>query len=193
MNTNAIYSIQEDGRESHFYTSHAGGFSYPFHAESYLLSMRDNVNKGYSLENITACELVPLLKGNHNFPPEAEKRPLFTPLSEEQPQARFEQFAQEDGIPFHITLDLDSREVLFEFNKNCAGLSFPDVSIPLYGKESAQVFHDSANRDQMEAMLRGENAPVHEQNEASYKRCIGIYIQRNSPGETQDSAMQMSL
>ena len=30
MNTKAIYTVHENGKEHYFFSEHAGGFSYPF-------------------------------------------------------------------------------------------------------------------------------------------------------------------
>ena len=41
MNTKAIYTVHENGKEHYFFSEHAGGFSYPFAVADFLHSLNE--------------------------------------------------------------------------------------------------------------------------------------------------------
>ena len=45
MNTKAIYTVHENGKEHYFFSEHAGGFSYPFAVADFLHSLKGVLNK----------------------------------------------------------------------------------------------------------------------------------------------------
>ena len=44
MNTKAIYTVHENGKEHYFFLEHAGGFSYPFAVADFLHSLKGVLN-----------------------------------------------------------------------------------------------------------------------------------------------------
>ena len=44
MNTKAIYTVHENGKEHYFFSEHAGGFSYPFAVADFLHSLKGVLN-----------------------------------------------------------------------------------------------------------------------------------------------------
>lgn len=41
MDTRAVYTVHENGKDFYFYSKYAGGFSYPFEAADYLRGLKD--------------------------------------------------------------------------------------------------------------------------------------------------------
>lgn len=138
---NAIYTVIENGKECYFYSKIAGGYSYPFLAYGYAVSMAWMLNGSDSMGKVGASEMIPLLKANENFPEEFCGERLFYPLSEEIFFARESEMAQSDFTPFSITLDFDERKIGFVFNRNCPELPLPKINI-FIGDKDARKFYD---------------------------------------------------
>lgn len=138
---NAIYTITENGRESYYSTNIAGGYSYPFLAYGYAVSMARTLNENGSMGNVGASEMIPLLKANENFPEDVCGERLFYPLPEEIFFARESEMTQSDFTPFSITLDFDERTIGFVFNRNCPELPLPKINI-FIGDKDARKFYD---------------------------------------------------
>ena len=62
MNTKAIYTVHENGKEHYFFSEHAGGFSYPFAVADFLHSLKGVLNKKFCLTKdlILLLAVVPL-------------------------------------------------------------------------------------------------------------------------------------
>ena len=99
MNTAAIYTVRQYGRDSHFYSYCAGGFSYPFLVMDRLTKANTALNEA--------------VRGLH----------LFRAVRDSEAAAHLGRTAEDERIPFHITLDLDRETVGFEFNRNLACLT----------------------------------------------------------------------
>lgn len=138
---NAIYTIIENGKERYFYSNIAGGYSYPFLAYGYAVSMARTLNENGSMGKVGVSEMIPLLKANENFPENVRGERLFYPLSEEIFFARESEMAQSDFTPFSITLDFDERTIGFVFNRNCPELPLPKINI-FIGDKDARKFYD---------------------------------------------------
>lgn len=143
---NAIYSVIENGRESYFRTNVAGGYSYPFLAYGYAVSMARTLNGSVPMGKVDVSEMIPLLKANENFPDDVRGERLFYPLSEEIFFARESEMAQSDFTPFSITLDFDERKIGFIFNRNCPDLPLPKIKI-FIGETDARKFCDGIPRN----------------------------------------------
>ena len=77
MNSSAIYTVIDKGRESYFLSSIAGGYSYPFYIFNYADRMARVVNENYPMGEVSVSEIFPLMKANHNFPESVHGEPLF--------------------------------------------------------------------------------------------------------------------
>lgn len=138
---NAIYTVIENGRESYYSTNIAGGYSYPFLAYGYAVSMARTLNGSNSMGKVGVSEMIPLLKANENFPEDVRGERLFYPLPEEIFFTRESEMTQSDFTPFSITLDFDERTIGFVFNRNCPELPLPKINI-FIGDKDARKFYD---------------------------------------------------
>lgn len=55
MNTKAIYTVHENGKEHYFFSEHAGGFSYPFAVADFLHSLKGVLNDPMSPQKTIMC------------------------------------------------------------------------------------------------------------------------------------------
>ena len=55
MNTKAIYTVHENGKEHYFFSEHAGGFSYPFAVADFLHSLKGVLNDPMSPQKWIMC------------------------------------------------------------------------------------------------------------------------------------------
>ena len=73
MNTKAIYTVHENGKEHYFFSEHAGGFSYPFAVADFLHSLKGVLNDPMSPQKgLCAAPMLEQMKGNYLFPEEIE-------------------------------------------------------------------------------------------------------------------------
>ena len=85
MNTKAIYTVHENGKEHYFFSEHAGGFSYPFAVADFLHSLKGVLNDQMSPQKgLCAAPMLKQMKGNYLFPEEIEGEELFTAVKKEQ-------------------------------------------------------------------------------------------------------------
>lgn len=85
MNTKAIYTVHENGKEHYFFSEHAGGFSYPFAVADFLHSLKGVLNDPMSPQKgLCAAPMLEQTKGNYLFPEEIEGKELFTAVKKEQ-------------------------------------------------------------------------------------------------------------
>ena len=69
MNTKAIYTVHENGKEHYFFSEHAGGFSYPFAVADFLHSLKGVLNDPMSpQQGLCAAPMLEQMKGNNSFP-----------------------------------------------------------------------------------------------------------------------------
>ena len=159
MDNFAIYTVIENGRKSYFSGKSAGGYRCPFYiyklAEKMIKALSENNLSG----NISISEMIPLLKANCNFPADVQGKQLLRPIAEDT-MARLEaEMSGYDFTPYSITLDFDKKKIGFVFNKNCPGLTLPDMEIEIDSAEAAANMpqenfssnyrcHDAENLDQ---------------------------------------------
>ena len=85
MNTKAIYTVHENGKEHYFFSEHAGGFSYPFAVADFLHSLKGVLNDPMSPQKgLCVAPMLEQMKGNYLFPEEIEGKELFTAVKKEQ-------------------------------------------------------------------------------------------------------------
>ena len=85
MNTKAIYTVHENGKEHYFFSEHAGRFSYPFAVADFLHSLKGVLNDPMSPQKgLCAAPMLKQMKGNYLFPEEIEGEELFTAVEKEQ-------------------------------------------------------------------------------------------------------------
>lgn len=134
MTTPAIYTVCQHGKESHFYSYCAGGFSYPFHVGEWLSRLDTDVNSSRPEgEKLCVAALLPQFTGNYHFPEAAKELRLFRAVSDSGAADWLGRTAPNERIPLHITLDLDRGTVGFVFNQNCPEADLPDLELPLHG------------------------------------------------------------
>ena len=167
MNTFAIYTIIENGRKTYYSGKFAGGYRCPFYiyrcAEKMIKALNDKALPG----NISISEMIPLLKANCNFPADVQGKQLLHPIIADVKERLEAEMDKYDITPFNITLDFDKKKIGFVFNKNCPGLTLPDMEIEVDSAEAAANipqenyasnyrYNDADNLDQryMEALRR---------------------------------------
>lgn len=133
MTTPAIYTVCQHGKESHFYSYCAGGFSYPFHVGEWLSRLDTDVNSSRPEgEKLSVAALLPQFTGNYHFPEAAKGLRLFRAVSDSGAADWLDRTASNERIPLHITLNLDRGTVGFMFNRNCPEADLPDLELPLH-------------------------------------------------------------
>lgn len=142
MNSGAIYTVIDKGRESYFLSNIAGGYSYPFYIFNYANRMARTINENYPMGEVSAAEIFPLMKANHNFPENVQGERLFRPIEDNIAARKLDEFRDHDDIPFGITLDYDKQKIGFVFNKNCPEIKLNDMEINLLSKSIRSVFEE---------------------------------------------------
>ena len=85
MNTKAIYTVHENGKEHYFFSEHAGGFSYPFAVADFLHSLKGVLNDPMSPQKgLCVAPMLEQMKGNYLFPEGIEGKELFTAVKKDQ-------------------------------------------------------------------------------------------------------------
>lgn len=150
-NTKAIYTIREHNRDYHFFTYHAGGYSFPFVTARTIINMHFVLNDSVYLRclatPLSAAALLPQLTGNSNYPDDAKGQSLFREISETEAAGYLDRTIHGDEIPFHITIDVDRRTVLFALNPLCRKTPLPEIGIPIYSdtlEPSGSAFENTA-------------------------------------------------
>lgn len=190
MNTTAIYTVRQHGRDTQFYSYCAGGFSYPFHVSGWLNRADFDLNRHRQEgEKLSVAALLPQLMGDGNFPEAAKGLRLFRQISDSEAAAHLGRTAESDRIPIHITLDMDREMVCFAFNRDCPELDLPDVELPMHGRHSefgGAMLQDAATCEEMG--WADTSTSLSEMREAVYERLIRDHI----TGQTQiPTGMQM--
>lgn len=134
MTTPAIYTVCQYGKESHFYSYCAGGYSYPFHVGDWLSQLDKDVNTGRPEgEKLSVAAFLPQFTGDNHFPKEAKGLRLFRSVNDSEAAAHLGGTVSDERLLFQITLDLNRRTVGFVFNRNCPEADLPDLEFPIYG------------------------------------------------------------
>ena len=187
MNEKAIYSVRQHGRENQFYSYCAGGFSYPFHVADWLHRADQDLNENRpEKEKLSVAALLPQLTGDYNFPEAAKGLHLFRSISDSEAAAHLGRTAENERIPFHVTLDLDRGMVCFAFNHDCPELDLPDFELPMRGgheEMSGLILDECAHLERLEYADICDSPFMTEVNEAAYEQIIREYI----AGQTQPS------
>lgn len=142
LGTSAIYTVIENGNMTYFRTSIAGGFSYPFSIYNAARSMAHALNEGSPMGEVTTLEMFSLMKATHNFPESVQGQRVFIPLSELAASSHFEELRNNPYTPYSITLNYDTQEIGFEFNKNMPEIDIPNMTIKLDSNEYKQFIRD---------------------------------------------------
>lgn len=140
MNSSAVYTVIDKGRESYFLSSIAGGYSYPFYIFNYADRMARTVNDNYPMGEISVSEIFPLMKANHNFPEDVQGERLFKAVPDHIAVQKLEEMKSADDTAFGITLNYDERKIGFIFNKNCPEIKLNDMEIDMLSKSVMNVF-----------------------------------------------------
>ena len=78
MSTKAIYTVHERGKDFHFFSEYAGGFSYPFAAANFLSRLKYVLDGAMSPQkNLCVSPLLDQLEGNYRCPEEAKGKKYF--------------------------------------------------------------------------------------------------------------------
>lgn len=194
MNEKAIYTVRQHGQDSQFYSYCAGGFSYPFHVGDWLNRADGDLNRSrMEGEKLSVAALLPQLTGDYSFPEAAKGLHLFRGISESEAAAHLDRTAENERIPFHITLDLDRGVVCFAFNHDCPELDLPDLELPIHGRHNefgGTMLQDAATCEEMGAVGVDGNPYTAELKEEVYGKLIREYIAEQLP--QQSLGMQMS-
>lgn len=142
IGTSAIYTVIENGNMTYFRTSIAGGFSYPFSIYNAAKSMAHALNEGNPMGTVYTSEMFQLMRASHNFPEGEKGNRIFMPLSEFAASSHFEEFRNNIYTPYSITLNYDTKEIGFEFNKNMPEIDIPNMTIQLDSNEYKQFIRD---------------------------------------------------
>ena len=131
MNTKAIYTVHENGKEHYFFSEHAGGFSYPFAVADFLHSLKGVLNDPMSPQKgLCAAPMLEQMKGNYLFPEEIEGKELFTAVKKEQ----MFQLAVKEQASFGIKINMEQDKVSFHFREGEEELQeFCDIGFPRHG------------------------------------------------------------
>lgn len=140
MNSSAVYTVIDNGRESYFLSNIAGGYSYPFYIFNYADRMARIVNENYPMGEVSVSEIFPLMKANHNFPENVHGEHLFRTVPDHTAVQKIDEMKSSDDTAFCVTLDYDERKIGFVFNKNCPEITLRDMEINLLSPSIMSVF-----------------------------------------------------
>lgn len=142
LGTSALYTVIENGHTSYFRTSIAGGFSYPFSIYNAARSMAHALNEGNPMGTVYTSEMLQLMRASHNFPESVKGSKIFTPMSEIASSSHFEEFRNNPYTPYSITLNYDTQEIGFEFNRNMPEIGLPNIVVSLDSNEYKNNIRD---------------------------------------------------
>ncbi len=182
MDTRAVYSIHEDGKEFYFYSKYAGGFSYPFEAAEYLNGLKNALRKPRTgKQDICAAPLLAQMKGTYFFSEALKDELLFQETTKEIAEDL------EKEVPFSIIVDVDQYTVAFHFNERLGELAdLADITIPCY--EPTDKYSGGYFRNESLVRQMGESsAAFDETNEMIFRELIRQAI--TEQGQVQDQQM----
>ena len=157
MNTKAIYTVHENGKEHYFFSEHAGGFSYPFAVADFLHSLKGVLNDPMSPQKgLCAAPMLKQMKGNYLFPEEIEGKELFTAVKKEQ----MFQLAVKEQASFGIEMDMEQDTVSFHFREGETE------------EYSGETFYYAADNVRVKNMMDGIEMPISAENEEAYRSMI---------------------
>ena len=173
MNTKAIYTVHENGKEHYFFSEHAGGFSYPFAVADFLHSLKGVLNDPMSPQKgLCAAPMLKQMKGNYLFPEEIEGEELFTAVKKEQ----MFQLAVKEQASFGIKINMEQDKVSFHFREGEEELQeFCDIGFPRHGERgeySGETFYYAADNLRVKNMMDGIEMSISAENEEAYRSMI---------------------
>ncbi|MDE7044865.1 MAG: hypothetical protein K2O97_07590 [Acetatifactor sp.] len=169
MNTNAIYTIHEDGKIFYFYSKYAGGFSYPFEVAGYLNSLKYTLQKTKIRDqNIYVSPLLLQMRGTCCFPDALKDTLLFETITEKVSPAE----NTLENIPFLITLDINRYTVTFHFNDHLDEYkNLPDITFPCF-EPSDKYSGGRFMEESLSILAESENISFGEDNEKVFQKLV---------------------
>lgn len=173
MNTKAIYTIHEKGKDFYFFSEYAGGFSYPFAAADFLHSLKYVLDGAMSPQkNICVSPLLEQMKGDCRFSEEAEGKYVFRSIEERKALV----LASEQKVPFMVEIDMEQDTVSFCFDVACEELQdYCDITLQRTGEPGefgGARFRAAAENLMHSDMVEGGNRAVSDINEEAYGKMI---------------------
>jgi hypothetical protein len=173
MSAKAIYTIHEKGKDFHFFSEYAGGFSYPFAAADFLHSLKYVLDSAMSPQkNLCVSPLLEQMKGDCRFSEEAEGRYVFCAVEEGKALA----LASEQEVPFMVEIDMEQDTVSFCFDEECKELQdYCDITLQRLGEPGefgGARFRAAAENLMCSNMVEGGNRVVSDINEEAYGKMI---------------------
>lgn len=180
MDATALYTIRQYGKDTHFYSYCAGGYSYPFHTAEWLTRLDTDINQHRQAEEkLSVAALLPQMTGNYNFPEAAYALRMFRFINESAAADFVQRTAVGERIPFHITIDLDKQTIGFVFNHSFPELDLMDLELPIQGilgEFGGKALHEAACEQAKQ--LCAHNSPfMAEFNEKVYEQHIREYAE----------------
>lgn len=180
MNTKAIYTIREKGKEFCFFSEYAGGFSYPFAVADFLNNLKYVLDLSMlPQKGLCAVPLLEQMTGNYLFPAVAEGKELFVAVEKEQVL----NLVMKQQVSFGIEIDMEQDTILFHFRDDCEELQeFCDITLPRRGREGeyrGERFYSAADN------LRSSDINISAANEEVYKSMILNEVQKQNMGIEQ--------
>ena len=173
MNTKAIYTVHENGKEHYFFSEHAGGFSYPFAVADFLHS----------------------LKGVLNAPMSPQKGLCAAPMLEQMKKEQMFQLAVKEQASFGIEIDMEQDTVSFHFREGEEELQeFCDIGFPRHGERgeySGETFYYAADNLRVKNMMDGIEMSISAENEEAYRSMILKAVQKQTEEQSTGMSQQM--
>lgn len=192
MSTKAIYTVHEKGKDFHFFSEYAGGFSYPFAAANFLNSLKYVLDGAMSPQkNLCVSPLLDQLEGNYRFPEEAKGKKIFYAVEE----GKISALASRQEVPFMIEIDMEQDTVSFCFNTECEELQdFCDITLQRNGEPGefgGTRFEAAADNLMLSDMMEGGRRPISDINEEAYGKMILKAIQMQTDRQSAEYSLQM--
>ncbi len=181
MDTRAVYTVHENGKDFYFYTKYAGGFSYPFEAADYLRGLKDALRRPRTgKQDICAAPLLAQMKGTYFFPDALKDKTLFTEITKELAED------MEKEAPFAIAVDLEQDTVAFHFNDKYEELNdLTDVVLPR--ADPTDSYNGAAFKNESLSRQMGKTSMTfHQTNERIFRELI-----QEAAGREQTEGQQM--
>lgn len=192
MSTKAIYIVHERGKDFHFFSEYAGGFSYPFAAANFLSRLKYVLDGAMSPQkNLCVSPLLDQLEGNYRFPEEAKGKKIFYAVEE----GKISALASRQEVPFMIEIDMEQDTVSFCFNTECEELQdFCDITLQRNGEPGefgGTRFEAAADNLMLSDMMEGGRRPISDINEEAYGKMILKAIQMQTDRQSAEYSLQM--
>ncbi len=192
MSAKAIYTIHERGRDFHFFSEYAGGFSYPFATADYLNRLKYVLDGAMSPQkDLCVSALLDQMTGDYHFPEEVEGKELFSVVAKEQLLV----VATKQRVPFGIEIDMEQDTVTFHFREGCKELQdYSDITFPRKGEPGefgGTRFYCAADNLKISDMMDGSRRTISDINEEAYGKMILKAVQMQADRQSAEYSMQM--